>query len=312
MKKKVNLVVIELMIMLVGCTNQIEKQADNLNHLETYDNYNREVTIDTIPERVLTLGPNNTELFVSLGLEDRIIGSTLNDHMYNPYPDIAEKYNQIPELNHSSATREAVLSSGADFIYGIDWEFGQEGLQINELNEYGINVYVNQANSLEEFYQEVEDIGSIFEINETTDLLINELKNRIKTIEQKSAGVTPVNVLIYDSGGEGVFTATQANFETELINLAGGENVFSDIKDKEWTTVSYEEVIKRDPDFIVVHEYGVFSGEDKIKEIKANSILNNLTAVQEERFIILDLVDIMPGIRNADTVETFYNSFFNK
>ena len=93
----------------------------------TTDNYGRSVTVTAMPQRALTLGPNCTELFIALGLGDKITGNTLDNHSRGPLPEYAAEYAKVPELNYGSATREAVLTSGADFVYGIDWEFGDGG-----------------------------------------------------------------------------------------------------------------------------------------------------------------------------------------
>ena len=63
-------------------------------------------------------------------------------------------------------------------------------------------------------------------------------------MEAKVAGRQPLKVLVYDFGGEGVYTCGGTNFETLLIEKAGGQNIFADITDKQWTMVSYEEVLK--------------------------------------------------------------------
>ena len=75
----------------------------------TFDNYGREVTITQKPQKVLTLGPNCTELFAALGLGDYVIGRSLINHSRGPLPEYADVVDHIPELNYSSATREAIL-----------------------------------------------------------------------------------------------------------------------------------------------------------------------------------------------------------
>ena len=108
-----------------------------------FENYGRELTIEKRPERVLTLGPNCTELFAALGLSDLVVGRSLVNHSRGPLPEYAEAVESIPELNHGSATREAILTSGADFIYALDWEISDQGLNIDEAENYGMKTYVN-------------------------------------------------------------------------------------------------------------------------------------------------------------------------
>jgi iron complex transport system substrate-binding protein len=269
----------------------------------TFNNYGRTVTVTRKPEKVLALGPNCAETLVALGLADYIIGTSLRNHSRGPLPQYAEDFKRIPELNHSSATREAVISSGADFIYGIDWEFGGSGLDIDELAGYGITVYMDAAQTLEQTYQEIVDIGKIFGVDDRSAEFIADQKARIASVRQKLAGKPPVNVLVYDSGNDGVFTCSGVNFETLLINEAGGKNVFDDLTEKAWVTVSYEEVIKRSPDAIIIHDYDSPSVEVKMAEIKANDTLSQLDAVKNGRFVIIELESVLPGDRLAYTIE---------
>ena len=306
-----------LIPLLSGCSNnnndpENQGETENPGDYEqlTLDNYGREVVIEAMPQKVLTLGPNCSELFVALGLTDEIIGNSLDNHSRGPLPEYADDYAKIPELNYANATREAVISSGADFIYGIDWEFGGDGLEIEELKEYGINVYMNKAATLEEAYQEIADIGKIFQIEDKAAAFIADQKERIAAMGKKVADQEPLKVLVYDFGGDGVYTCGGTNFETLLIEKAGGRNIFADITNKQWFMASYEEVLKRDPDVIVVHDYDVPSLEEKIKSIKSDPGLSQLECVKNERFVPITLESVLPGDRMAYSVELLAKGFY--
>lgn len=298
-------------VMLTACTaTNTEKTATQEGYPVTVKNYDREVTVNKTPEKVLTLGPNCTELFVALGLQEKIAGTSLKNHSRGPLPEYSEIYKTLPELNYGSATREATISSGADFVYGIDWEFGESALDIAELESYGMSVYKNSATTLDEQYNEILDIGKIFKIEETAQKYVDEQKSRIKAVGDAVKDLDKPRVLVYDSGNDGVFTCSGTNFESLLIEKAGGKNIFSDLKDKQWITVSYEEVIKRNPDVIVIHDYDSPSVEEKIAEIKANKVLSQLDCVKNERFVIIDLESVLPGNRMAYSVEKLSKGFF--
>lgn len=276
----------------------------------TVDNYGREVTVADRPERVLTLGPNCTELFAALGLDDLVIGRSLVNHSRGPLDEYADAVNAIPQLNYSSATREAIISSGADFIYALDWEIGDAGCNIDEVATYGMDVYVNSATTIEQMYQEIRDIGAIFGIEETAESFIADQQARLQAVADKLEGVEPVKVLVYDSGNDGVFTCSGANFESLLVGMAGGENLFGDLDEKQWVTVSYEEVLARNPDVILIHDYDSPSVEEKIAEIKANPTLSLLDCVQNERFAVITLESVLAGNRMAYAVETMAADFY--
>ncbi len=300
-----------LVLVLAGCGSDTKDgSVTKSKEALVIDNYGREVEIAEKPSKVLTLGPNATELFIALGLSDYVIGNSLDNHSRGALPEYKDDYEKIPELTYSSATREAVLTSGADFIYGIDWEFGSEGLDVDELESYGINVYMNKATSMDEIYKEIRDIGRIFDIEDRAEAFIEEQKVRIASVQEKLADHVPVDVLVYDSGGNGVFTAGSTNFETLLIELAGGQNVFNDITDKQWTTVSYEEVLARQPDVILIHDYDAPSIEQKIKDIQNDPALSQLESVKNEKFVVISLESVLPGNRMAYAVETLARGFY--
>lgn len=324
-KKRISFVLIGIMIVsiLSGCgeitdiktdvpTKEEEKtsEAENSIYPMTFQNYDREVTVPQKPQKVLTLGPNCTELFVALGLGDYVIGRSLINHSRGPLEEYEDVVNSIPKLNYSSATREAILTSGADFIYTLDWEISEEGCNIEEVNQYGMNVYVNSATTLEEQYQEILDIGKIFGVEDRAECFVEDQKNRIKAVQDKLKDKEPVKVLVYDSGNDGVFTCSGSNFESLLINLAGGKNLFDDLTEKQWITVSYEEVLTRNPDIILIHDYDSPSVEEKIKEIKSNPILAQLDCVKNERFATITLESVLPGDRMAYAVERMAEDFY--
>lgn len=300
----------KILSLLLVCALMLTCAAFAAEYPVTVDNYGREVTIADRPERVLTLGPNVTELFAALGLGDLVIGRSLVNHSRGPLPEYADVVNAIPQLNYSSATREAIISSGADFIYALDWEIGDAGCNIEEVAGYGMDVYVNAATTMEEMYKEIEDIGKIFGIEDTAAAFIEDQKARIQAVADKITGQEPVNVLVYDSGNDGVFTCSGVNFESLLIGLAGGKNLFDDLTEKQWVTVSYEEVLARNPDVILIHDYDAPSVEEKIAEIKANPTLSLLPCVQNDRFAVITLESVLPGDRMAYAVESLAADFY--
>lgn len=310
----ISLIAVLLVFSLTAC-GSVSESSDNTTKADgdypvTVDNYGREITVKQKPQKVLTLGPNCTELFAALGLADCIAGTSLKNHSRGPLPEYADIINNLPELNYGSATREAVISSGADFIYGIDWEFGDSALDLSELESCGITVYMNAASTLEEQYKEISDIGKIFGVEDKAQQFINEQKERISAVGAEVSSAQPVKVLVYDSGNDGVFTCGKNNFETLLLEKAGGKNIFDDITDSQWTTVSYEEVIARQPDVIVIHDYDSPSVEEKIAEIKSNAVLSQLDCVKNERFVVMELESVLPGSRTANTVERFAEGFY--
>lgn len=302
-----NKIIISLLaiLCLVGCNTK-----DKITTGNVYNNYDREVAINDVPEKVLTLGPNCSEIFCELGLEDYIIGNSLDNHSRGPLLQYKEAYAKIPELTYSSATREAVLTSGADFIYGIDWEFGKQALDVDELTNYGINVYMNKATNFDEVFKEIRDIAKIFKVESKAEKFINDQEKRINKVKEAVKNRDKVKVLVYDSGSNGIFTCSGSNYESLLIEQAGGKNIFSDLNEASWITVSNETVLQRQPDVIIVHDYDNVTVEDKIREIKADPALSKLECVKNNCFITITLESVLPGVRMAYSIERLAKGFY--
>ncbi|PIE76919.1 MAG: Fe3+-hydroxamate ABC transporter substrate-binding protein, partial [Clostridiales bacterium] len=118
----------------------------------------------------------------------------------------------------------------------------------------------------------------------------------------------PLKVFVYDFGTDDAFTAGQS-LESDIIAKAGGHNVFSDIE-KTWVRVSWEEVVESNPDVIVINNYGDTTAEDKIKALKENPALSGITAVKEDRFVVLPLPSVFTGIRNGAAIEYLAKEFY--
>ena len=173
-----------------------------------------------------------------------------------------------------------------------------------------MTAYVNAASTLEDQYQEITDLGRIFGIEDRAAAFVEDQKKRIAAVADKLRDRKPVNVLVYDSGNDGVFTCSGSNFESLLIEKAGGKNIFGDLHNKQWVTVSYEEVLARNPDLILIHDYDSPSVEEKIAEIKSNPTLSKLDCVKKEAFASITLESVLPGNRMAYAVESMAAAFF--
>ena len=308
------LVMIMAVLALASCGSQNGGEesaaaAADTGYPMTFDNYGHELTLDQMPEKVITAGPNCTELFIALGLEDKIIGNCCDNHAQAPLDEYKEAYDKIPELTFGYPTLEAVVSSEADFLYAIDWVF-EGDFTIDALEENGVKVYSNSASTVEEVYQEIRDMGTIFDVSDKAEAFIADQQARIEAATKAIEGQDTVKVFCYDADtGDGIYTAGGPNLETELIALAGGDNVMKGL-DKAWTGVSLEEILESQPDVIVVHDYDTPTADEKIAAIKADPVLSQLQCVKDERFVVLPLEDAFPGSRTADAVETLAEGFF--
>ena len=95
---------------------------------------------------------------------------------------------------------------------------------------------------------------------------------------------------------------------TALIEAAGGVNIMNDFE-KSWATVTWEEVVERNPEVIVIVNYGEVTAEQKRAFMMTNPAFADLEAVKNDRFVVLEYVEATPGPRNIEAVKTLAAAF---
>lgn len=294
--------------------NKDSKQEENSNEypftLKTKDE--QEVVFDRNPEKVISTNVNTGEQLMAMGVADKIIGTCYNN------AKVAEKYREEyeskPVLSDKAPSLEVIMELSPDFIYGRSSAFSEKGIGTHDtLSSYNIMSLSSIEGyklgaDVEDVYEDFYNLGKIFDKEEEAEEIVKEMKGRVDAISEKVKDVEKTKVLIFDNMKDnGAYTAGN-NFASKLIERAGGENIFKDLETT-WATVSWEEVVERNPDYIVINNYGTTSVEDKIKELKTNPALSGLKAVQEENFVVVTLVEVFASSRVADTIETFAKNF---
>jgi iron complex transport system substrate-binding protein len=104
------------------------------------------------------------------------------------------------------------------------------------------------------------------------------------------------------------FTTGGRENTTALLELAGGRNVFADVDDDR-VEVGWEDVVAREPDVVVVLDYGDETVEQKEDFLRSHPVASTLQAVQDERYVVVELTDVVPGVRNGDVVTAMADGF---
>lgn len=72
----------------------------------------------------------------------------------------------------------------------------------------------------------------------------------------------------------------------------------------DFATVAWEDVIKTNPDVIVINKYGTDEdAQQKIDFLRSVPELANVTAIKENRFIVVSILSVFPSIQNIDVIE---------
>ena len=262
------------------------------------------------PSRAIALNQHVAELMLALELQEHMVGTAYIDDEI--LPQYRAAYDSVPVLAEEYPSKEVILAQNPDFIYGgfrSAFEVDAAGPQ-EALNKLGIGTYLTKSicntgspDTVEDVYSDIRNIGVIFGIEDRAEALVQSLQGEVdQAVSRIDASGEPVRVFMLDSGDEAPYTAACCSMFTNMIETAGGKNIFDDVKGR-WRTVSWEEVIDRDPELIVLTEADWSTSQEKIDLLSSDPSLADVTAVKEQRFAILKFSSLVPGIRNATAIK---------
>lgn len=265
-------------------------------------------TYQAPPKRVVTMNQHVTEIMLALGLEKSLIGTAwLDDRILPAYE---KAYKSVPVLAEEYPSKEKLLAAAPDFVYGgyASAFDAKDGRSRDDLKAAGINTRLNLENctdgrtSMEDVYREVEETGRTFGVPDRAKRWIAQARATVASTAGELKGVRPVSVFVYDSGDRTAFTAGGKGIGNELIRLAGGRNVFADL-DKSFGDATWEQVVARRPETIVIYDYGSTTVAQKEKRLLDDPALKDIPAIKNRRFAVMPLSDVVLGVRAPAAIE---------
>ena len=287
------------------------------------DSCNRTVTFESSPQRAVSNDTNITEMMLVLGLQDNMVGYSGIDDKGQIHPDLQASIANLQQISPEKATVEDLLGVNADF-YFAGWNYGLKvngdvtphrlelfGIQVYELTESCIHLGPRPEISLEDMYQDLITLGKIFGIDDKAKSLVQEFKDEVASF-LATLDITnePLRVFVYDSGEKNPFTAGKYAMPNALIKVAGGRNIFDDLE-KSWTTVGWEGVIDRNPEIIIIVNYGQVSAEQKRQFMLTHPAFQDIDAIRNDRFVVLEYNEATPGPRNIEALKKLAAAFWN-
>jgi iron complex transport system substrate-binding protein len=289
----------------------------------TVQSCNRTVTFDAPPKRAISNDVNLTEMMLVLGLRDRMIGYTGISGWKTLDEEMRAGVAELPELSAKYPTKEVLAGADPDFFFA-GWNYGMKvggevtpdtlgplGIKVYELTESCIHIGPKAKSSMNDMYADILNLGTIFGVKAKADALVEGWQTRLKEVTAKVDSSKPLRVFVYDSGEEAPFTAGAYAMPTAMIEAAGGRNIMDDVE-KSWTKVGWEPVVERNPEVVVIVNYGDVTAEQKIAYMKGNPAFANIDAVKNNRFVVLEYVEATPGPRNIRAVEKLVAGFWGQ
>ena len=284
------------------------------------DSCNRTVTFDSPPQRAISNDVNLTEMMLVLGLSDKMVGYTGISGWKTLDEEMRLGVKQLPELSPKYPTKEVLVGADADFFFA-GWNYGMKvggevtpetlkpfGINVYELTESCIHIMTKKKVSMDDMYNDLLNLGLIFQVENRAKKLVDAYRSDLKKFTQKLESIPTKKVFVYDSGEDTPFTAGRYAMPTALIEAAGGINIMDDFQ-KSWGTVTWEEVIDRNPEVVVIVNYGKVTAEQKRKFMMSNPAFANIDAVKNDRFVTLEYVEATPGPRNIKAIKKLAKAF---
>ena len=281
---------------------------------------NRTVSFDSPPQRAISNDVNLTEMMLVLGLSDKMVGYTGISGWKTLDEEMRLGVKQLPELSPKYPTKEVLVGADADFFFA-GWNYGMKvggevtpetlkpfGINVYELTESCIHIMSKKKASMDDMYNDLLNLGLIFQIENRAKKLVDAYRSDLKKFTQKLESIPTKKVFVYDSGEDTPFTAGRYAMPTALIEAAGGINIMDDFQ-KSWGTVTWEEVIDRNPEVVVIVNYGKVTAEQKRKFMMSNPAFANIDAVKNDRFVTLEYVEATPGPRNIKAIKKLAKAF---
>ena len=296
--KKLSLFLVLVLVsaVFIGCSNNganevpesegtedvtdVAQEDTEVVDLVIVDKLGREVTLEKTPERVVAITPSDAEILFAVGAGDTLVGR-------GTYVDNPEEAMEAPVVaSGQEMNAEEIIALEPDLVLMSD--MAQTEAQVEALTNAGINVIMTSSEDIAGVYESIEIIGKAMNKEDEAIDVIDEMKSVFAEIEENNEDNHGKTVYFEISPLEyGLWSAGSGTFMNEIAEIVGLENIFPDIEG--WSEVSEEDVISRNPDYIITIALSSGEGESPVDEIMARPGWEVITAV--ENGDILNLVE---------------------
>jgi len=229
----------------------------------------------TTAQRIVSLGPINTENVYLLNAEDRLIANTV----YCVNPAAARKKEKIGTL--LQANIEKIISLRPDLVLATSLTRPR---QIAKLESLGIKVvqFAKPA-SFDEICEQFIDLGRLLGHEDRAQQIVAEARRAVDVIRLQTLNLSKKKVFL-QVGTRPLFSSDESSFTNDFINFGGGLNI---ARGNIQGIYSREKVVAQDPDLIIIAIMGS-EGVSGQKEKESWMRYPSIAAVQSENIHIVD------------------------
>ncbi|MBO4361092.1 MAG: ABC transporter substrate-binding protein [Eubacteriaceae bacterium] len=281
MKKFLALMLALALVLSFSACGKSGKEETASGPITVVDQMGNEVTLEKVPDKIVVLTAAPCEIIFALGAGDKVIAR-------GKYCDYPEEVLGIPETGSAGDTNiEDIIAKEPDLVI---WDsMGQTEDQYNALTAAGIPVLSTNADTIETTYESIILLGKVLGKDQEAETIVNDMKQAFEQIEKdaKDAGVEGKTVYFEVSPLQwGLWSAGKETFMQEIADLLGLKNIFDDTIG--WVQVSEEQIIERNPDYIVTITMYYGEGPRPEEEIASRPGWENVSAVKDGNILCID------------------------
>lgn len=279
----------------------------------------RDVSFDHAPRRAVVHDVNMAGMLLHLGLRERLAGYTGFTANKHREPWIDQALQGVPQLASRYPSVETLLAADADLFFA-GWNYGMRvggpltpaslgafGIPVYELSESCSWIMQQPRASLDDVYRDLTNLGRIFSVEDRAQALVGQMRERIAAVDAKVRQQGVPTVFLYDSGEDRPTTSGRLGMPQALIDAAGGRNILDDVE-ASWTRVNWENVVARNPEVIVIVDYGEISAAQKQQFLEQHPALQSVAAIRDKRFVVIPYVAATPSLDNVEAIEAIAKS----
>ena len=234
------------------------------------DMLGREVTLSEPATRIVVMQPSDCEILYAIGCGDAIVGRG----QYVDYPaDVLD----APVVQSGAETNvEEILALNPQVVLMNSMSQSEE--QVKQLEENGVKVVVSTTSNIASVYTAITLIGNLMGKDAEAEAVIADMQATFEEIRAKVDGETR-KVYVEISPPPYLYTAGSSSYMNELAEICGITNIFADQADA-WLMISEEQVIERNPDYIVLI---TGMGSAGVEEILSREGWGDISAIKNQK-----------------------------
>ena len=257
------------------------------------DETGRTIEVPVQPQRIISIAPSVTEILYALGLEQRVVGRS----DYCDYPPEVRQKPGVGELINPNI--ETIVSLHPDLVIGTP-EINKISVA-DELVRFHIPLYGVHIQTLDDVLRSLKDVGTLTGASTEANVLVRSLQQRREVVLRRVAGLPRPRVL-YLIWYNPISVPGKGTYLTDLISEAGGESISGDLL-QDWAQMSLEEIVRRDPEIILIPTNNENSPE--LERLRTWPGWSRTTAARTNRIVRVGDEASRPGPRLFDALEEF-------